>query len=129
MSAFPYELTTYLSTSGIKKLIKNNGPAISSESSSMKYFKQLDNSVVQHVIKHPSRPQCETAFLNFFTYFSSNDPTKRIHPPFINSYSSLVEDPSTLPMKKASRILVKQAETIPRSTCSLHHGLTGYILL
>ena len=34
------------------------------------------------------------AFINFFTYFSTNDLTKRIHPPFINSYASLVEDPS-----------------------------------
>jgi hypothetical protein len=33
-------------------------------------------------------------FVKLFIYFSSNDPTKRINPPFINSYASLVEDPS-----------------------------------
>jgi len=58
----------------------------------MKYFKQLDEPVMKDFIEHPSRPHCEMAFLNFFTYFSSNDPTKRLHPPFVNSYASLVED-------------------------------------
>jgi hypothetical protein len=67
MSAFPCELMTYLSTSGVEKLIKNNGHAISSELSLMKYFKQLDEPVVQDFIEHPSRPQCATAFLNIFT--------------------------------------------------------------
>ena len=64
MSAFPCELTTYLMTSGVEKLIKNNGPANSSESSLMKYFKQLDEPVVQDFIEHPSKPNCEMAFLN-----------------------------------------------------------------
>jgi hypothetical protein len=77
MSAFPCELTTYLSMSGVEKLIKNNVSVISSESSLTKYFKQLDELVVEDFIKHSSRPHYELAFLNFFTSFSSNNPTRR----------------------------------------------------
>jgi hypothetical protein len=120
MSAFQCELTTYLSMSGVKKLIKNNGPANSSESSLIKYFKQLDEPVVQDFIKHPSKPQCEMAFLNFFTYFSSNDPTKRIHPPFINSYASLVEDPSNSTYEESIPSTGQAGGNYP-STCSIHH--------
>ena len=85
-----------------KNIIKNNGPVISSETSLMKHFKQLDEPIVQDFIKHSSRPHCETAFLNFFTYFSSNNPTKRLHPPFINSFASLVEDPSNSIYKESN---------------------------
>jgi hypothetical protein len=62
MSASPCELTTYLSTSGIEKLIKNNGPAFSSESSLMKYFKQLDELVVQYFISIHLDPNVKWLF-------------------------------------------------------------------
>jgi hypothetical protein len=60
----------------------------------MKYFKQLDEQVVQEFITHPSNPQCETTFLNYFTYLAHNDSTKRMRPSFVNSFKSLVKDPS-----------------------------------
>ena len=60
----------------------------------MKYFKQLDEQVVQDFVAHPSNPQYESAFLNYFTYLAHNDSTKRMRPPFVNSFKSLVKDPS-----------------------------------
>ena len=42
----------------------------------------------------PLTPQYESAFLNYFTYLAHNDSTKRMRPPFVNSFKSLVKDPS-----------------------------------
>ena len=44
-------------------------------------------------------PNCKAAFLNHFTYISHDDDAKRLHPPFVNSYQSLVADPSASPLK------------------------------
>jgi hypothetical protein len=56
----------------------------------------LDEQVVQEFIAHPSNPQCESAFLNYFTYLAHNDSAKRMCPPFVNSFKSLVKDLSAL---------------------------------
>ncbi len=93
MSDFPFDITSYMTTSAVEKLIKANGPAEPSKSSLMKYFKQLDEQVVQEFVAHPSNPQYKSAFLNYFTYLDHNDPAKRHHP-FVNSFKSLVKDPS-----------------------------------
>ena len=42
MSDFPFDNTLYMTTSAVENLIKANGTAEPSESSLMKYFKQLD---------------------------------------------------------------------------------------
>ena len=94
MADFPFDNTLYMTTSAVEKLIKANGTAEPSESSLMKYFKQLDEQVVQEFVAHPSNPQYESAFLNYFTYLAHNDSTKRMRPPFVNSFKSLVKDPS-----------------------------------
>lgn len=65
----------------------------------MKYVKELENPDVNTFIKHPACPSYEAAFLNNFTYISHNDSTKRLHPPFVNSYQSLVLDPSASLLK------------------------------
>ena len=45
------------------------------------------------------RPTCEAAFLNHFTYITHDDSTKRLNPPFANSYRSLVLDSSASLLK------------------------------
>lgn len=69
------------------------------ESLLLKYFKELDSPAVKAFIEHPLRPKCKTSFLNHITYISRDNDTKRIHPPLVNSYQSLVVNPSTSPLK------------------------------
>ena len=88
MADFPFDNTLYMTTSAVEKLIKANGTAEPSESSLMKYFKQLDEQVVQEFVAHPSNHQYESAFLNYFTYLAHNDSTKRMWPPFVNSFKA-----------------------------------------
>ena len=83
MADFPFDNTLYMTTSAVEKLIKANGTAEPSESTLMKYVKQLDEQVVQEFVAHPSNPQYESAFLNYFTYLAHNDSTKRMRPPFV----------------------------------------------
>ncbi len=94
MDRFPCDLTTYLTTRTVEKMIMKSDPSSSSESKLMHYFKELDKSAVQEFIEHLSRTHCESTFLNFFTYFFHEDKTKRLCPPFVNSYESLVKNPS-----------------------------------
>jgi hypothetical protein len=96
MSDFLFDIASHMTTSAVKKLIKSNGPTEPFESSFMKYFKQLDEQVVQEFVAHPSSPQCKSAFPNYFTHLAHNDSTKRMCPPLVNSFKSLVKDPSAL---------------------------------
>jgi hypothetical protein len=65
----------------------------------MKYFKELDSPAVDAFMEHPTCLNCKAAFLNHFTYISHDDGTKRLHPPFVNSYQSLAIDPCISPLK------------------------------
>ena len=103
MANFPFDNTLYMTTSAVEKLIKANGTAEPCESLLMKYFKQLDEQVVQEFVAHPSNPQYESAFLNYFTYLAHNDCTKRMRPPFMNPSASTYGKLTNEPDQKASK--------------------------
>jgi len=99
MDLFPCDLIQYQSTSAAETLIKKAGDKKVTESLLMKYFKELDSPAVDAFIEHPTRPNCEAAFLNHFTNLSHDDGTKRLHSPFMNSYQGLVLDPTISTLK------------------------------
>jgi hypothetical protein len=70
----------------------------------MKYFKELDSPAVDAFIKQPTCPNYEATFLNHFMYLSHDDGTNRLHPPLVNSFRSLVLDPSASPLKDNKNI-------------------------
>jgi hypothetical protein len=98
MGLFPCDLIQYQSTSAIETMIKKAGYDRVTESLLMKYFNELDSPAVEAFLKHPMHPNCKAAFLNHFTYLSHDDSTKMLHPPFVNSYRSLVFDPWASPL-------------------------------
>ena len=103
MSDFPLDITSYMTTSASKKLIKANGPAEPSKSLLMKYFKHLDEQVVQEFVAHPSNPQYEWAFLNYFTYLAHNDSTKKDAASFHELIQKPCEGPQCIDIRQADQ--------------------------
>ena len=83
----------YESTSAVETLIEKTGEDKAIESLLIK------SPAAEAFIKNPTQPNCEASFLNHFTYISHVNSAKRLHPPFLNSYQSLVVNPSASPLK------------------------------
>ena len=112
-----YPLMVHQSKSQLEAKLKNEEkePTYDNECSFTKYFENIDSEPVQNFIAWPSEDHYEDNFKTAFSFTSHDDPKHYLTPPFVNSYRSLVIDPSLSTITDGKKSTYKKIDAINTS--------------
>ena len=112
-----YPLMVHQSKSQLEAKLKNEEkePTYDNECSFTKYFENIDSEPVQNFIAWPSEDHYEDNFKTAFSFTSHDDPKHYLTPPFVNSYRSLVLDPSLSTITDGKKSTYKKIDAINTS--------------